>query len=179
MRPGSRGSHLQLDGRQRDLQCARDSGGAFRAKNGQPAFFYGTIVESGKRRFTYLVISPDPLRSSRSTNVEESGRSSADGQKLESSHSVTIDGQALASRSRATIQGAKLEDVTLELNGKEQPSGSWLFVLRDAPAGATLTPVTLPSPSLPANLDDVAEFTAGFVSTTVRENAAVRALLLD
>ena len=153
------------------------TGGGYRIESGGPTLFYGTLLEQGRRTFTYLVIAraiePDGW------SLEQSwlGTSTASGDALASQHSLTVDGRELQASFRARVADGRAVERELGVNGASFPADQWLLLHDAGGPDQTPRPHAAPMPELPADLEALEPAVQAYVERLASEDPLVAAFL--
>jgi hypothetical protein len=155
------------------------SAGGLRVDDASPTLFYGSVLDRGTRRYTYLVVGP-PVDVASDAAWSNPSRSTYGDGALASTQSFLRRGEPVLTATydaRATDDGAVVDE-RRTLQGADLPlERGWLFLFDFEDPDSGLTPVDVAMPKVPADGADLDGFTEMFVADLVRRNADVAAFV--
>lgn len=172
-------SSMSISGSTVSSDAAGASVGGYRLHSSEPTFFYGTVLDGGVRRFTYLVIAPsagsDAVMSSKDASTATIG-----GGSIEASHDFEGKTMDFEARFTASVDptSQRLTESSLQVQGREiTAEDGWCFLADLAAKPDELVPVACSMPELPVDPENLDAVTTAFVTQLVADDPAVAAFL--
>lgn len=139
------------------------SGGGYRVATGEPVLFYGTLLENGRRDYSYLIIAKGLEPGGGEFEQSWSGISLAESDRLSTQHSLAVDGFPLSAEFVAEVRDGAVAGKSLTVCGEPVPNGEWLFLVDATRPGAKPEAYSSPRPELPLDFELLGGFTLDYV----------------
>jgi len=153
------------------------TGGGFLVESGRPTLFYGTLLEDGRRTFTYLLLVRGFAPEGWSQEQGVDGSSTASGDELATDSTLRVDDRTLQASFRATVRDGKVGERRLTLGTQAVPQGQWLFLLDLAQPAQGPRPHAAEMPELPVDIEELADSTEAYVDRLAAQDAQIAAFL--
>ncbi len=171
--------HASMSGSGSSIGNVAVSGGGHQGGTGLVTLFYGTAMENGARRFTYLVAGPvSPVKDE--FQDESSGNTTINNDTISCAHAYEVNGVKLSVDFTATHDSDAIVNPILALQGQPVPAeDGWFFLFDWGNGESTPRPVAVAMPELPTDLEEVPSFTNEFVTELMLTNEEVRKFVRD